>query len=213
MVNNYWGDFMKREEKNQQTRRRIMDSALAEFSRQGYGASSVNTICAAQDISKGIIYHYFAAKDDLFLACVEECFVKLTEYLKQSICQSSQNPRSQLEEYFFARSNFFKENPVYQRIFCEATIAPPSHLKSEIQSIKHSFDSFNIQILEQILEPVSLRPQITKEEVIETFRQFQDFINARYSFSDLSEEEFKKLEKKRQKALDILLYGVVERNE
>ena len=42
---------MKREEKNQQMRRRIMDSALAEFSRQGYGASSINTICASEDIS------------------------------------------------------------------------------------------------------------------------------------------------------------------
>lgn len=38
---------MKREEKNQQTRRRIMDSALAEFAANGYGDSSVNTICAA----------------------------------------------------------------------------------------------------------------------------------------------------------------------
>ena len=46
---------MKREEKNQQTRRRIMESALAEFARQGYGASSVNTICAAEGISKSII--------------------------------------------------------------------------------------------------------------------------------------------------------------
>ena len=36
---------MKREEKNQQMRRRIMDSALTEFSKKGYGASSVNTIC------------------------------------------------------------------------------------------------------------------------------------------------------------------------
>ena len=57
MGNKVRGDFMKREEKNQLTRRRIMDSALAEFSKQGYGASSVNAICAAQDISKGIIYH------------------------------------------------------------------------------------------------------------------------------------------------------------
>ena len=76
---------MKREEKNQQTRRRIMDSALAEFSRQGYGASSVNTICSAQDISKGIIYHYFKTKDDLYLACVEECFQLLTQYLKNGL--------------------------------------------------------------------------------------------------------------------------------
>ena len=76
---------MNREEKNHQTRRRIMDSALSEFARQGYGASSVNTICASGGISKGIIYHYFKTKDDLFLACAEECFQLLTDHLKSCI--------------------------------------------------------------------------------------------------------------------------------
>ena len=45
---------MKREEKNQLTRRRIMDAALTEFSEQGYGASSVNTICSARGVSKAL---------------------------------------------------------------------------------------------------------------------------------------------------------------
>lgn len=48
-------------------------------------ASSINTICAARDVSKGIIYHYFKSKDDLFLACVEECFQLLTDYLKTNL--------------------------------------------------------------------------------------------------------------------------------
>lgn len=42
---------MKRDEKNQQTRRRTLDRALSEFSEKGYGGSSVNTICAVQGIS------------------------------------------------------------------------------------------------------------------------------------------------------------------
>lgn len=164
---------MKREEKNQLTRRRIMDSALAEFSKQGYGASSVNAICAAQDISKGIIYHYFAAKDDLFLACVEECFVKLTEYLKQSVSRGSRNPRNQLEEYFSARSSFFKENPVYQRIFCEATITPPLYLRSEIQNIRSSFDSFNVQTLEKIWNLFHCTRRLPKKRLLKPSGSFR----------------------------------------
>lgn len=204
---------MKREEKNQQTRRRIMDHALAEFSKHGYGASSVNAICASEDISKGIIYHYFSTKDDLFLACVEECFSMLTEHLKKTVHLTSKNPKDQLEEYFTARNRFFQQNPVYQRIFCEATISPPSHLRVEIETLKHTFDCFNVQTLERLLEPISLRPQINKKEVIDVFRQFQDFINAKYQFADSSAQEFKILEENRWKALDILLYGVVERKD
>lgn len=199
---------MKREEKNQQTRRRIMDSALTEFSKQGYGASSVNAICAAEGVSKGIIYHYFSNKDELFLACVDECFCLLTEYLEKKMEVVKGNVEEQMEEYFTARTAFFMENPIYQRIFCEAVIAPPSHLRAVVGERKKAFDILNIQILERLLAPVVLRSQISKEEVIETFRQFQDFINARYQV-----EEFEAHEENCRKALNILLYGVIERRE
>ena len=185
-----------------------MDAALAEFSEQGYGASSVNTICSVQGVSKGIIYHYFRAKDELFLACVEECFNRLTKYLEETVRIGNGSVEEQLEEYFTARTNFFAEFPIYQRIYCEAVITPPLALKDEIQERKKPFDTLNIQILERLLEPVSLRSQISKEDVIETFRQFQDFINVNYQ-----EDDFEIHERKCRKALNILLYGVIERKE
>lgn len=201
---------MKREEKNQQTRRRIMDSALAEFSEQGYGASSINTVCAAQDISKGIVYHYFATKDALFLACVAECFQRLTEYIRTNMAEQG-GMECSLEEYFAVRTRFFRSYPVYQRIFCEAVISPPVHLHAQIQACKQDFDALNLQILERLLAPLSLRPGVSREEVIETFRQFQDFINVRCQTADAIGPEFDAREEYCRKALDILLYGVVER--
>lgn len=187
-----------------------MDSALAEFSKRGYGASSINTICAAQDISKGIVYHYFETKDALFLACVEECFQRLTEYIRANMVKRGEAGFC-LEEYFAFRTRFFRSDPVYQRIFCEAVISPPAHLYAEIQARRRAFDELNIQILKRLLAPLSLRPGISKEEVIETFRQFQDFINIRYQTPDANGQEFEAREENCRKALDILLYGVIER--
>lgn len=202
---------MKREEKNQQTRRRIMDSALAEFAKQGYGASSVNSICADQDISKGIIYHYFRSKDDLYLACVDECFQLLTQHLKSCLAANQGSVEEQLEKYFVVRMNFFRENPVYQPIFCEASISPPDHLKDKIQDRKQAFDMLNVDILESLLKHLPLRPHITKDEVVDAFRQYQDFINAKYQIAGINSEEFEKRDESCRKALNILLYGVIER--
>ncbi len=203
---------MKREEKNQQTRRRIMDSALAEFAQQGYGASSVNTICAAEGISKGIIYHYFKTKDDLYLACVEECFGQLTEFLKANTPEQGA-VEAQLEGYFATRVDFFRAHPVYQPIFCEAVISPPMHLTAEIQTRKQSFDDLNITILENLLQPLPLRPGVTMAEVVDTFRQFQDFINANDQTSGMNTQEFNLRDQRCKKALDILLYGVIARED
>lgn len=194
-------------------RRKIMDSALNEFSSQGYGASSINTICASQDISKGIVYHYFETKDILYIACVEECFQKLTEYMQTNISYEDVGIEKQLEKYFIRRTHFFQTYPVYRRIFCEAVISPPAHLKNEIQKCKEGFDTLNTKILRSLLTPVSLRPDISMEDVIETFRQFQDFINIRYQMTDINNHTFEVREENCLRALNILLYGVIQRKD
>lgn len=201
---------MKREEKNQQTRRRIMDAALAEFSAQGYSAGSTNTICAAQDISKGIIYHYFESKDELFLACVDECFQRLTEYIRENM-PAREDAESSLEDYFAIRAGFFRAYPVYQGVFCEAVLSSPAHLHGEIQKCRQCFDDLNIHILEQLLTSFSLREGISKNEVIDIFRQFQDFISVHYQVSNTEAATFDSYEDKCRRALNILLYGVIER--
>ena len=202
---------MKREEKNQQTRRRIMDSALAEFSAQGYGASSINHVCT-DDLSKGIIYHYFDTKDDLFLACVGECFDLLTGFIRTHMQPEQGTAEEQLERYFTARLVFFREHPVYQRIFCEAVVTPPAHLSDGIRRRKQAFDALNTEILEQLLSSVPLRPDITKAEAAEVFRQFQDFVNAHHS-GDLQGAGFEAREQECRRILNILLYGVTQRKE
>ncbi len=197
---------MKREEKNQMTRRRIMDSALAEFAEKGYGGSSINAICASPDISKGIVYHYFETKDDLYLSCVEECFKTLTKYLAENVETGKGCIEDELEQYFRLRMEFFRLHPKYLRIFSDALISPPAHLLDQIRERKKDFDEMNIRMLDVLLSKVSLRAPYTKEEAIDTFRQFQDYINV-----CTQQSSFEKREESCRRALSILLYGVIER--
>ena len=204
---------MNREEKNQQTRRRIMDSALCEFSQQGYGASSINAICGAEGISKGIVYHYFETKDVLYLACVAECFERLTAWLCAHMPPQGEDLEAQLERYFSVRLAFFQENPVYQRIFCDAVVMPPQHLSAQIQARRAAFDALNVEILTRLLAPAALRTDITLDEVIDTFRQYQDYVNARFQAAGPGAIDIRARESSCRRALSILLYGVIGRGE
>ncbi|MBS6956456.1 MAG: TetR/AcrR family transcriptional regulator [Enterocloster asparagiformis] len=202
---------MNREEKNKQTRKRIMDSALREFARQGYGASSINAVCGAEGISKGIIYHYFETKDDLYLACVEECFHELTKFLREGMAQENQGAEERLERYFGIRMEFFRRYPLYQRIFCDAVVMPPVHLKAAVEERKAEFDALNIEILLQILAELKLRPEITRWDAVDIFLQYQDFMNARYQMAGAEQVDIQTHEYDCHRALEILLYGVAER--
>ena len=192
-------------------RRRILDGALAEFSAQGYSGSSINTICAAQNLSKGIVYHYFATKDALYLACMEECFRRLTEYVRANFSAEDGRIEAQLEKYFSVRMAFFRENPVYQRLYCEAVTTPPAHLISNIRACRQDFDALNVQILEKLLGSIALRDGISRADAIETFRQYQDFINLRHQMNTASGQSLEAHEEDCQRMLRILLYGIIER--
>lgn len=201
---------MRQEEKNLHSRRKIIDSALQEFAARGYGMSSINTICSEGGISKGILYHYYENKDELYIACMQECFDSLTPYLQKHIVGES---HFSVQDYFDARLVFFEKNPLYQRLFCEAIISPPSHLEEEIMQLKADFDALNIKVLTNLLKNIPMRDDVNLEQAIETFRLFQDFVNIRSQMMPANEPDLKKHEEICSRSLSILLYGIVERKE
>ena len=118
----------------------------------------------------------------------------------------------QLGRYFTARMDFFQENPVYQPIFCEAVISPPGRLLEQIQACRKDFDALTISTLERLLRRLPLRADITMDEVVDLFRQFQDFINAQTQSTDVpAGERFARRDAQCRRLLKVLLYGVTER--
>lgn len=201
---------MKREEKNQMTKRKIVESALREFSKNGYRGSSVNDICQNGGVSKGIVYHYFDTKEELYLVCVEECFTLLEAFIGKDLINWKGDTEEGLEEYFRRRDNFFVQNPKYQNIFTEALVYPSTNLKEGIREKIASFENLNKKILRNMIENVDLREGISVDDVIEVFLDYQGYINSTGNKNG-QENDFHEHEARAKKAISILLYGVVRR--
>jgi AcrR family transcriptional regulator len=56
------------QKRSENTRARLLESALKHFAVKGYDATSVDDICAAANVSKGAFYHHFESKQALFLS-------------------------------------------------------------------------------------------------------------------------------------------------
>lgn len=186
---------------------------MKEFGKKGYGLSSINTICSEGEISKGILYHYFRDKDELYLACVKNCFDGLTEALKQSSIERTASASDYLQSYFDIRLAYFEKNPLQLKLFNDAVIDPPVHIAEAISKTKAEFDRFNTQTLTVLLEKVKLRADLAIEEVVEVLRLYQNFINVKLSKENKDEADFKKREQVCRKSINILLYGVIERED
>lgn len=59
------------------TRRRILSSALAQFSEGGAGKTSIRDIARAADVSLAMVHHYFGSKDALYVACIDSMYAEL----------------------------------------------------------------------------------------------------------------------------------------
>lgn len=202
---------MNRDEKNLQTRRKIIDSALAEFGEKSYGEASLNTVCAAGGISKGIVYHYFKDKDELYLLCVRECFDALTDYLSTAAPVGGLPVEQGLERYFDARIAFFGAHPLYLGIFCGARMNPPTHLAAAVQKIAADMNAQSEKMLTALLGTVKLRSDVTMGEVVEVFREYQDLINTRFQQKAAGESTLREHEERCRRSMKILLYGVIKR--
>jgi AcrR family transcriptional regulator len=65
----------KREEKRQETSRRIAEAALSLFIEQGYDGTTVEAIAAAAGISRRTFFFYFKSKEEILLAWNMDGFI------------------------------------------------------------------------------------------------------------------------------------------
>jgi TetR/AcrR family transcriptional regulator, cholesterol catabolism regulator len=49
-------------------RKAIVDTSARLFARQGYHATGITELCAANDLGKGALYHYIGSKEELLVA-------------------------------------------------------------------------------------------------------------------------------------------------
>lgn len=207
---------MKREEKNALSRHRILEAACREFSEKGYDGASMNLLCAENELSKGIIYHYYKDKDELYLLCAEECFQKLTEYLLAQTPAADATPEQRLNGYFDARLRFFAENPMQLGIFLSVVLNPPLPLAAQLANVRAAFDAHNRATLAALLQSVPLRPGLSAAAVVDDFCMYMDFFNARFrkvlAEAATPEQALREHEERSHRQLGILLYGVLEQN-
>lgn len=198
---------MKQEEKSQKSRAHILQHAFAEFAERGYLGASVNTICAAGKISKGLLYHYYADKDALYLACVEVCFQELTSALSAALDAQTVTP----DAYFDVRLVFFAQHPQHQRLFCDTVVNPPRHLYRELSERRASFDALNETMLTAILEKETLAEGLSIPDAIAQFRIFEDCVSTYLKNAGLEQQQTDKHNQLCRQTFQTMLYGLIAR--
>ncbi|MCQ4794843.1 TetR/AcrR family transcriptional regulator [Anaerofustis stercorihominis] len=201
--------ILKKEEKTKLTKEKIINAAVTEFGTNGYGKASINNICNENKIAKGLIYHNFKNKDEIYLTCVKMVFSKIKSFIKEKYTKTN------LNDYFDIRIKFFKNNPMYSYIFFDVILNPPNHLIKEITNIKKDFDDMNKEIYKKCIFELKLRDSVNIDEALEYYDIIGNTFNIYFQKKTSMNSNFKELinehELKLSKIIDLMLYGITDK--
>lgn len=98
----------------------ILEIAIEEFSSKGYNNANINIIAKNAGISIGLMYKYFATKEDLFLTCISRGMVILQETL-ETILKSPNRLLKKAELVIRATCELSREYKNYIKLYNEIT--------------------------------------------------------------------------------------------
>jgi TetR/AcrR family acrAB operon transcriptional repressor len=77
---------MKRtKEEAEQTRKNLLNAALAIFSRKGFESTRLEDIAQAAGVTRGAIYHHFGGKEELFIALLDDASAISNKAIQQAV--------------------------------------------------------------------------------------------------------------------------------
>ena len=143
---------MKQQERQKKSKEKILQAAITEFSASGYDKVTMENICTRHGISKGMMYHYYSGKDDLFLLCVQNMYQMMQQYLEENMAEfEKKDALHALKEFWMLRES--------------ALLRTPPHLFEKIEEIRGPIEALNRQFLHRTIGKIELRENLKKENV------------------------------------------------
>lgn len=199
---------MEKNLKTEITKSKIIKAATEEFALYGFGGAAVNQICQKHGISKGLIYHNFGGKEDLYLCCVEEAINGFVSYM------SGKDFGADFKLYMRERYGFFSANPYYRRLIFADVTTDSTEFSERIKEIRSRFDEFNRKVYLRAIDGIKLRKGVSREDALEYYSLLQNTLNGYLSGGEASADNFDFVfnthERNLEKMLDFMLYGIAQ---
>lgn len=115
----------------ERTMRTVITAARVEFAEYGYDGARTDRIAAGTGMSKGVLYHYFRSKDELFVAVLEDIYQELRSQ-NEALVLDDFEPEAGIRELIAHTYDYFVTHPEFIVLVNAENLMKAVHLtKSE----------------------------------------------------------------------------------
>ena len=112
----------------EQTRQRILDAAIVEFSTRGLGGARVDAIALRANVNKRMLYHYFGSKEQLFLAVMEATYEHIRR-LESELDLDHHDPAEAMRTFVSFTFHYFLDNQHFIALLNSENLHRARHIR------------------------------------------------------------------------------------
>ncbi|MDR3543504.1 MAG: TetR/AcrR family transcriptional regulator [Desulfosporosinus sp.] len=119
---------------NPQKQKPILDAAMKEFAQKGYKNASTNEIVKAAGISKGLLFHYFNAKKDLFMYLYNYTSEIFTKEFFETIDLSEKDLFKRIRQMAWLKIELINKHPELYNFLYAAILEDAPEVKNDLEA-------------------------------------------------------------------------------
>ncbi len=165
----------------EEKRKKIIDVCIEEFAEHGYKNGSTNEITKKAGISKGILFHYFKNKKNLYLYLVDYVMKYFSNIFEDIIrMMNSEDIFTMIRDISLFKIKIFSQAPAMYEFIAKAFLSPPDEVEEEIKKIYSKLYNDNFKALVQKFDTSKLKKDIDEKKAIELLFISLDGISNKY---------------------------------
>lgn len=149
-------------------RQRILNAAMKEFAARGFDDASTNRIVESAGIAKGLLFHYFRSKKQLFIYLYDYCLDMVMKEISQKIDYQEKDFFARLLKAQRAKLELIRIHPGIMDFLKAAYLDKSAAVRKELDERKAGLMLVNFQKAFDGIDTSAFRPDLDIGTVIKT---------------------------------------------
>jgi TetR/AcrR family transcriptional regulator len=162
---------------------RIINAAIKEFAQKGYDKASTNEIVKEAEISKGLLFHYFKNKKQMFLFLFDHCIQIITDDFYKKVDLIETDFFERIRKAVLIKMDLLAKYPDIFKFIEEAYMDESVDIKTEIEKKVKELNEINIGRIYEGIDISKFRDDIDIQKILKIIT---------WTFEKLSEEQLNK---------------------
>ena len=162
---------------------RIINAAIKEFAQKGYDSASTNEIVKEAGISKGLLFHYFQSKKQLFFFLFDYCYNLVADEFYKKVDLTERDFFKRIRQAVHIKMDLQTKYPDILTFIQEAFMQESPEIKDVFDKKKLELNAINIGIIYDGIDLSKFRDDVDVQKILKVIS---------WTFEKMSDEELHK---------------------